>query len=103
MRTGIARVVMEDEKCVVYHCNDNQRDHASEIAPMEFEVDDGPAIEQLFKTVSPMWVRVTDLPHPPAEDIDDKIGIVQSLFDEGIIAVMQPTWIQDKMAGNKKK
>jgi lysine-specific demethylase/histidyl-hydroxylase NO66 len=103
VRTGIARVVMEDEKCVVYHCNDNQRDHASEIAPMEFEVDDGPAIEQLFKTVSPMWVRVNDLPHPPAEDIDDKIGIVQSLFDEGIIAVMQPTWIQDKMAGNKKK
>jgi len=96
-RGGIARLVSEEDKCVVYHCADNERDHRSELSPLEFEMDDAPAIELLLKTMAPMWVKVSDLPHPPADDIDDKIEVVKSLYEEGIVAVMQPEWIKDRV------
>lgn len=51
---------------------------------MEFEMDDGPAIEQLLTTVEPHWIFVNDLYH---DTIEDKIAIAQSLYDEGILTV----------------
>ena len=93
---------MEGSKAVVYHCADNSRVyHEQEVSPLEFEADDAPAVETLFRTVAPMWVRVADLPHPPADDLDDKIGVVEALYDEGILAVSQPDFIA-KQAARKK-
>ena len=84
-RPGIARLIIEDGKAVVYHCGDNAREyHGNALSPIEFEMDDGPAIEQLLTTAEPHWIFVNDLYH---DTIEDKIAIVQSLYDEGILAV----------------
>ena len=50
-----------------------------------------------------MWIKVNDLPHPPAEDLDDKVGIVEALYDEGILAISQPDFIKQASEGKKKK
>mmetsp|Transcript_24214 Transcript_24214/g.57140 ORF Transcript_24214/g.57140 Transcript_24214/m.57140 type:complete len:632 (-) Transcript_24214:1011-2906(-) len=87
VRPGIARLVIEDDKAVVYHCADNSRDYqGNPISPLEFEMDDGPALEQLLTTVEPHWIFINDLFH---DTIDDKIQITQALYDEGIIAVRE--------------
>ena len=52
---------------------------------MEFEIDDAPAIEQLLTTVEPHWIMVKDLIHG---DIEDKMEIAQTLYDEGILATV---------------
>eukprot|EP00985_Skeletonema_marinoi_P032111 scaffold38473_cov168-Skeletonema_marinoi.AAC.2 len=52
---------------------------------MEFEIDDAPAIEQLLTTVEPHWIMVKDLIHG---DIEDKMEIAQTLYDEGILAAV---------------
>ena len=85
VRPGIARLLIEDEKAVVYHCGDNSREyHGKPLSPLEYEMDDGPAIEQLLTTIEPHWIFVNDLFH---DSIEDKIAIAQSLYDEGILAV----------------
>ena len=85
-RPGIARLVLEDDKAVVYHCMENSRVfHGKPLSPMEFETDDGPALEQLVTTIEPNWIRVNDLFH---DTIEDKVAIAQALFDEGILAVL---------------
>jgi len=85
-RPGIARLVMEDDKAVLYHCLDNSRVyHGTPLSPMEFEIDDAPALEQLLTTVEPHWIQVSDLIHG---DIEDKMEIAQALFDEGILATL---------------
>ena len=87
VRPGIARLIIEDDKAVIYHCSDNSREyHGNPISPMEFEMDDGPALEQLLTTVEPTWIFVNDLFH---DTIEDKIQITQALYDEGIIAIKQ--------------
>ena len=87
VRPGIARLVIEDEKAVIYHCGDNSREyHGNPISPLEFEMDDGPALEQLLTTEEPHWIFVNDLFH---DTIEDKIQITQALYDEGIIAMKQ--------------
>ena len=87
VRPGIARLVIEDEKAVVYHCSDNSREyHGNPISPLEFEMDDAAALEQLLTTVEPNWIFVNDLFH---DTIEDKIQITQALYDEGIIAMKQ--------------
>ena len=89
IRPGIARVLLEDGMVVVYHCMDNSREQSSgsnaSIKPLEYDVDDGPAIERLLKAY-PNSIEVNSLPHP-SEELDDKIGIAQSLFNEGILYV----------------
>ena len=85
VRPGVARLLIEEEKAVVYHCGDNSREyHGKPLSPLEFEMDDGPAIEQLLTTIEPHWIFVNDLFH---DSIEDKIAIAQSLYDEGILAV----------------
>jgi lysine-specific demethylase/histidyl-hydroxylase NO66 len=84
-RPGIARLVLEDEKAVLYHCADNSRIyHEHPLSPMEFEMDDAPALEQLLTTTEPTWVLVQDLIH---DTIEDKVAVAQALFDEGIVAI----------------
>lgn len=86
VRPGVARLVVEDDKAVLYHCLDNSRVYrGSPVSPMEFEVDDAPALEQLLTTVEPRWIMVRDLIHG---DVEDKMGIAQALFDEGLLATV---------------
>jgi len=40
---------------------------------LQFELDDAPAIEALLSAY-PQPVTVSDLPHPPSEDLEDKVG-----------------------------
>lgn len=92
---GLARLVVEEsdgdgdggKKVVLYHSVDNSRVyHEHPLSPMEFEIDDAPALEMLITTVEPHWVCVRDLIHG---DIEDKMDIAQSLYDEGILAIFQ--------------
>lgn len=86
-KPGIAHLVVEDDKAVLYHSADNSRVyHENPLSPLEFEIDDAPALEALLTTVEPHWICVQDLIHG---DIEDKMDIAQSLFDEGILAMYQ--------------
>ena len=86
-KPGLARLVVEDDKAVIYHSLDNSRVyHETPISPLEFEIDDAPALEMLLTTVEPHWICVQDLLHG---DIEDKMDIAQSLYDEGILAMFQ--------------
>ena len=85
VRPGIARLVLEDGKAVVYHCGDNSLVyHEKPVSPLEFEMDDGPALEQLL-TTNPQYICLADLIH---DTIEDKVGVAQALYDEGIIALL---------------
>ena len=90
VRPGIARAVVEDGCVVVYHCMDNHRRMYDEpIRPMEFELDDGPAIEKLLSAY-PSTVAVGDIPHP-SEELEDKVEIAKALFKEGFLLLDPPT------------
>mmetsp|Transcript_53856 Transcript_53856/g.60181 ORF Transcript_53856/g.60181 Transcript_53856/m.60181 type:complete len:614 (-) Transcript_53856:2152-3993(-) len=87
VRPGIGRLVVEDNKAVIYHCFDNSREYqGNPINPLEFEMDDAASLEQLITTVEPDWILVNDLFH---DSVEDKIQIVQALYDEGIIAIKE--------------
>jgi len=84
-RPGIARLVLENDMAVLYHCADNSLVfHEHPVSPMEFELDDAPAIEQLLTCHEPHWIVVNDLIH---DSIEDKLGVAQALYDEGILAL----------------
>lgn len=84
IRPGIARAIVEDGMVVVYHCMDNSRQmFGGQLNPLEFELDDGPAIEILLHAY-PDPVMVMELPHP-SEDLEDKIGVAEALFKEGFL------------------
>ncbi|KAL3808730.1 hypothetical protein ACHAXA_010896 [Cyclostephanos tholiformis] len=86
VRPDVARLVVEEGKAVLYHCLDNSRVyHGTPLSPMEFEIDDAPALEQLLTTVEPHWIMVNDLIHG---DIEDKMEIAQTLYDEGLLATI---------------
>ncbi|GAX11376.1 hypothetical protein FisN_22Lh049 [Fistulifera solaris] len=86
-RPGIARLVLEDDKAIVYHCNDNARTYRTHaLSPLEFELDDAPAIEQLLGTTEPHWICVADLVH---DTIEDKVGVAQALYDENILLIRE--------------
>lgn len=86
-KPGLARLVVENDKAVVYHSLDNSRVyHETPLSPLEFEIDDAPALETLITTVEPHWICVQDLIHG---DIEDKMEIAQALYDEGILAMFQ--------------
>jgi lysine-specific demethylase/histidyl-hydroxylase NO66 len=86
-KPGLARLVVEGGKVVVYHSLDNSRVyHETPLSPLEFEIDDAPALEMVLTTIEPHWICVQDLIHG---DIEDKMDICQSLYDEGILAMFQ--------------
>ena len=57
--------------------------HEAPLNPMEFDLDDGPAIEALLDAY-PTPVVVMDL-HHPSEELEDKVSIAQALFKEGFL------------------
>jgi hypothetical protein len=64
---------------------DNSRvHHGSALRPLEFELDDAPAVEALLNAY-PEAVAVKELPHPPTDDLDDKLEIAKALFSEGFL------------------
>lgn len=86
LRPGIARAIVEDGMVVVYHCMDNSRElHGASINPLEYDLDDGPCIEELLLSY-PQGVTVADLKHP-SEELDDKVSVAQSLYKEGILLI----------------
>ena len=54
-------------------------------SPLEFELDDGPALEQLLGAF-PAPVCVSELPHS-SEELEDKVAVAQALFREGLLLV----------------
>ena len=71
---------------VVYHCMDNSRElHGAPLQPLEFELDDGPAIEALLAAY-PEAILVSELPHP-SEELEDKISLAQALYKEGFLLI----------------
>ena len=92
VRRGVARLVIEDGACVVYHCLDNARwHHGSEMRPLEFPLDDAPAIEALlFGCYPPLEpIALGDLPHPASsEDLETKADIACALFQEGFLQLV---------------
>jgi hypothetical protein len=86
IRPGVARCLVEDGMVVVYHCMDNARElHGAPLQPLEFELDDGPAIEALLMAY-PEAIAVSELPHP-SEELEDKISLAQSLYKEGFLLI----------------
>lgn len=86
LRPGLACCVVEDGKLCVYHCMDNSRElFGSPLSPLEFDLDDGPAIEALLAAY-PHGVTVTSLPHPSEEE-SDKVDVAAALFREGFLVV----------------
>jgi hypothetical protein len=86
VRPGIARAVVEDSMVVVYHCMDNARiAEETVVQPLEFDLDDGPAIEVLLNAY-PEGVEVSEIPHP-SEELDDKVSVAVALYKEGFLIV----------------
>lgn len=59
--------------------------HGAPLQPLEFELDDGPAIEVLLAAY-PEAVLVSELPHP-SEELEDKIALAQVLYKEGFLLI----------------
>jgi hypothetical protein len=59
--------------------------HGAPLQPLEFELDDGPAIEALLAAY-PEAVLVSELPHP-SEELEDKISLAQALYREGFLLI----------------
>lgn len=86
VRPNLAIALIEDGKVALYHSVDNSREiYGNPISPLEFELDDGPAIEALLSAY-PEPIQVSDLPHSSEED-EDKIGIAEALFKEGLLMI----------------
>jgi hypothetical protein len=87
VRPGIAIAVVEDGKIVVYHAMDNSREmFETPLNPLEFDLDDGPAIEALLNAY-PEAVVISELEHS-SEDVEDKVGIAEALYKEGILMIV---------------
>ena len=50
--------------------------------------NDAPAIEALLRAYA-RPVRVRDLPHPPHEELEDKLGVAEALFREGFLYALE--------------
>lgn len=108
VRPNVARVCVEDDVVVLYHCLDNGREvFSNPLGPMEYDLDDGPAIEKLLTTLyvppaaakeedgadvdvedeASCGVMVIDLPHT-SEEVHDKVGVAESLYNEGLLMVV---------------
>ncbi len=76
--------------CAYFHDNAHifyVRDSSETIlTPVEFELDDGPAIEELLNSY-PDGVVVSELSHT-SEELEDKLDIARALFKEGFLMVV---------------
>ena len=73
---------------IYLYCYDRDS-YISSVSPLEFDLDDGPAIEELLGAY-PSPVTVSELSHS-SEELDDKLGIAQSLYKEGFLFIMDDT------------
>jgi ABC-type sugar transport system ATPase subunit len=60
--------------------------YQSTVSPLEFELDDGPAIEELLQAY-PVPMKVQDLSHS-SEEVEDKVSIAHALYKEGFLLIM---------------
>lgn len=60
--------------------------YGSVVSPLVFELDDGPAIEELI-SAHPNGVVVNELSHS-SEELEDKLALAQALFKEGFLLIM---------------
>ncbi|KAJ8610617.1 hypothetical protein CTAYLR_007175 [Chrysophaeum taylorii] len=68
----LARLVVDGDKALVYHACENSTAHRKQpVACLEFDLDDGPAIERLLDAHPARPVVVHSLPLP---DLDDRHG-----------------------------
>lgn len=78
-----------DEECVDWS-------QVSLPEPLEFELDDGPAIEQLlestWETGEDEGIMVSDLIHG-SEEIDDKLAIAEALYKENLLIILDDATI----------
>ncbi|CEG36622.1 bifunctional lysine-specific demethylase and histidyl-hydroxylase no66 [Plasmopara halstedii] len=82
IRHGVARLVIEEGKAVLYHCRENSRmHHEVPISPLEFELDDAESLEFILRSY-PNYFRVGDMPH---EDPQDQMALAKALYKEGIL------------------
>ena len=95
IRPNVARTVVEDGVVVVYHCLDNGRElFQHSMNPLEFELDDGPAIEKLLSSnniddeENNNGIVVADLPHT-SEELHEKVAIAEALFKEGLLIITE--------------
>jgi hypothetical protein len=94
IKIALVTVLVEEGMVIVYHCMDNAREmHGAAIQPLEFELDDGPAIEMLLEAY-PAGVLVQDLPHA-SEELEDKVGVAQALFKEGFMMIVDSVSRED--------
>jgi hypothetical protein len=63
--------------------------YGNAFAPLEFELDDGPAIEQLLSAY-PHPIMISDLYHP-SEELEDKVSLAEALFKEGFLMIVDDT------------
>jgi hypothetical protein len=70
--------------------------HEAPLNPVEFDLDDGPAIEALLDAY-PSPVVVMDL-HHPSEELEDKVAIAQALFKEGFLLRVEDS--EEKASGS---
>ena len=68
--------------------------HEFPLNPLEFDLDDGPAIEILLDAY-PTPVVVMDLPHP-SEELEDKVSIAQALYREGFLLRVEEEDVQNE-------
>ena len=95
VRPDIARVIVENGMAVLYHCMDNSRVRFEEpIRPLEFDLDDGPAVEQLVSSY-PHGIMIMELTHNSDEN-EDKLAVARAIFKEGLLMV-----VDDALGVNK--
>ena len=56
------------------------------LSPLEFELDDGPAIEEILNAYH-NGITISDLPHA-SEELEDKLEVARALFQEGFLIVI---------------
>nr|QDF21452.1 bifunctional lysine-specific demethylase and histidyl-hydroxylase NO66-like protein isoform X1 [Brachionus koreanus] len=87
IRRNCIRLVVEENSCFVYHNLDNTKIWCEKEAQyLEVDSEVAPAIEHLI-IFYPKYVTVEEL---PLDSIEEKISVVQCLYDKGLIVTGEP-------------
>eukprot|EP00658_Telonema_sp_P-2_P084190 TRINITY_DN9278_c0_g1_i2.p1 TRINITY_DN9278_c0_g1~~TRINITY_DN9278_c0_g1_i2.p1 ORF type:complete len:178 (+),score=39.15 TRINITY_DN9278_c0_g1_i2:655-1188(+) len=82
----VARLVVEDEQAVLYHCAKNARAyHGLPIQGLVFDLDQAEAVDFVLGSY-PGTVKVSEI---PMETTDDKLDIANNLFEQGILYLVE--------------
>jgi len=84
-RREAARLVLEEEQAVLYHCVQNSRVHrAEEPKGIVFDIDQAPAVEAVLSAY-PEPIMVAQL---PMGDLQDRLDVALTLYEQGIVLFM---------------